>query len=186
MQPWPGEGVSTTSSSLSMSSNMYFLKPSGRPAPERALERRLSPSDAFTLLEILVVLAIVGLLAGLAITNVDKIFGGAQIKTTQLQVRESMRTTLTAYRIAMGDYPTTAEGLQALVTAPAGKADRWHGPYIIEPAKIPVDHWGEPLQYAYPGARNKSSYDIWSKGPDKQSGTADDIGNWDTGTPTEK
>ncbi|HSY53814.1 MAG TPA: type II secretion system protein GspG [Opitutaceae bacterium] len=43
---------------------------------------------------------------------------------------------------------------------------------------MPLDPWGEPYQYAYPGVHNKSSYDIWSKGPDKQSGTADDIGNW--------
>jgi general secretion pathway protein G len=171
--------------SLTLSPSMYFFTTSRRPAPQRALQRRRPCSNAFTLLEILVVLAIIGLLAGLAITNVDKIFGGAQIKTTQLQVRDSMRTSLTAYRIAMGDYPSTSEGLQALVTPPASKTDKWHGPYL-EPAKVPTDHWGEPLQYAYPGSRNKGSYDIWSKGPDKQSGTSDDIGNWDTGTSTEK
>lgn len=135
----------------------------------------------FTLLEILVVLAIIGLLAGLAITNVDKIFGGAQSKTAELQVRESMRTSLTTYRIAMGEYPPS---LQALITRPSEKGDRWSGPYI-EPARIPVDPWGEPLQYAYPGTRNKGGYDLWSKGPDKQSGTEDDVGNWDN-TPAEK
>jgi general secretion pathway protein G len=136
---------------------------------------------AFTLLEILVVLAIIGLLAGLAITNVDKIFGGAQGTTAQLFVRESMKTSLTTYRIHMGDYPTTSEGLQALISRPANKADRWHGPYI-EGGKLPQDPWGEPYQYAYPGTRNKGGYDLWSKGPDKQSGTEDDIGNWDSGS----
>ena len=134
---------------------------------------------AFTLLEILVVLAIIGLLAGLAITNVDKIFGGAQGTTAQLFVRESMKTSLTTYRIHMGDYPSTSDGLQALVSRPATKGDRWAGPYI-EGGKLPTDPWGEPYQYANPGTRNKGSYDLWSKGPDKQSGTEDDIGNWDT------
>src|SRR3954471_18177362 len=105
---------------------MRFLsKPSGRSAL-----RRTRHSAAFTLLEILVVLAIIGLLAGLAITNVDKIFGGAQTSTVRLQVRDSMRTPLTSYRIHMGDYPSTAEGLQALLTPPSNKADKWHGPYL--------------------------------------------------------
>lgn len=136
---------------------------------------------AFTLLEILVVLAIIGLLAGLAITNIDKIFGGAQVTTAQLFVKETMKTALTTYRISLGDYPTTADGLQALITPPSSKADRWRGPYITD-SKVPLDPWGEPYQYAYPGKRNKGSYDIWSKGPDKQDGTEDDIGNWDSGS----
>lgn len=143
--------------------------------------RSVSLSSGFTLLEILVVLAIIGLLAGLAISNVDKIFGGAQRDTTALQVRESMKTPLVSYKIHMGDFPSTSEGLQALVTPPANRAERWNGPYL-NPPKVPVDHWGEPLQYAYPGTHNKGSYDLWSKGPDRQTGTADDIGNWDPAT----
>lgn len=125
-------------------------------------------------------LAIIGLLAGLAITNVDKIFGGAQMSTVQLFVKESMKTSLTSYRIHLGDYPSTSDGLQALITRPATKGEKWFGPYI-EGSKVPTDPWGEPYQYAYPGTRNKGSYDLWSKGIDKQSGTADDIGNWDSG-----
>jgi len=164
---------------------MHFTKTTVRPAASGASQRRLLRSGAFTLLEILVVLAIIGLLAGLAITNVDKIFGGAQIQTTELQVRDSMRTPLASYRIAMGDYPSTSEGLQALVTPPSTRADRWHGPYL-EPPKVPTDHWGEPLQYQFPGTRNKGSYDLWSKGPDRQSGTEDDIGNWGTATSAQK
>lgn len=124
-------------------------------------------------------LAIIGLLAGLAITNVDKIFGGAQAETTRLFVNQTLKTSLTSYRIHMGNYPTTAEGLQALVSAPASRADKWHGPYV-EGGKIPLDNWGEAYQYEYPGKRNKDSYDLWSKGPDKASGTADDIGNWES------
>ncbi len=151
---------------------------SKRPRPARFLRA----VTGFTLLEILVVLAIIGLLAGLAITNVDKIFGGAQADTARLFVNQSLKAPLTAYRIATGSYPTTAEGLQALVTPPSSKADKLPRGLID---KVPTDPWGEPYQYAYPGNKNKDGYDLWSKGPDKQSGTQDDIGNWET-TSTEK
>ncbi len=131
---------------------------------------------AFTLLEILVVLAIIGLLAALAITNIDKIFGGAQVTTAQLFVNQTMKTALTTYRIQLGDYP---DSLHSLITRPGGsKADRWNGPYITE-VKVPLDPWGEPYQYAYPGKHNKTGYDLWSKGRDRIDGTEDDIGNWD-------
>ena len=131
----------------------------------------------FTLLEIMIALAILALLVGLAVTNLDTIFGNAQGTTAKLFVSESIKLPLSSYRIAMGDYPSTAEGLQALITAPSGKADSWHGPYFSDP-KIPVDPWGEPYVYKYPGVHNPKGYDIYSKGPDKQDGTADDIGNW--------
>ncbi|MEO6244502.1 MAG: type II secretion system major pseudopilin GspG [Opitutaceae bacterium] len=145
--------------------------------------RRARRAAAFTLLEILVVLAIIGLLAGLAITNVDKIFGDAQGTTAKLGVTQ-MKTPLTTYRIHMGSYPNTAEGLQALITNPGTKPG-WSGPYTAD-GKIPKDPWGEPYQYAYPGTHNKDGYDLWSKGKDGQSGTADDIGNWDAAPTTEK
>lgn len=134
---------------------------------------------AFTLLEILVVLAIIGMLVGLGITNADKIFGGSQVSTAELFVRDSMKTPLTAYRIDMGGYPSTAEGLQALITAPQTKADAWRGPYIeVRGGKLPVDPWQEPYIYRCPGVKNPSGYDLLSKGADKTEGTPDDIGNW--------
>lgn len=142
------------------------------PAARRAGQR------AFTLLEILVVLAIIGLVAGLAITRVTGIFDDAKRQAAQLFVTTSMKTPLTTYKIAMNDFPSTAEGLAALWAPPSQKAENWHGPYG-EGSKPPLDPWGEPYQYAYPGTRNKGSYDLWSKGPDKTSGTEDDIGNWD-------
>lgn len=139
---------------------------------------RSNARRAFTLLEILVVLAIIGLLAGLLITNVDKIFDQSKEATTKLFVNDTMRIALNAYKFSMGDYPSTADGLQALVAAPAAHADKWRGPYITE-NKLPLDPWNESYQYAYPGTHNKGSYDVWSKGKDHQSGTEDDIGNWE-------
>jgi general secretion pathway protein G len=158
---------------------------SGRATRRRTVSGRSMPVGGFTLLEILVVIAIIGLLATLAITNVDKIFGTSQVGVAKLFVTQTMQSPLTTYRIHMGSYPSTADGLQALITAPASKADKWGGPYISS-TKVPVDPWDEPYQYAFPGTRNKDKYDLWSKGPDKQSGTADDIGNWDSGPTTEK
>jgi general secretion pathway protein G len=141
------------------------------------------PKDAlrrgFTLIEILVVIAIISLLAGLTIANMGKVFGGSQVDVAKLMVTQSLKTPLMTYRFQMGGYPSTEEGLGALMTAPGNKADRWRGPYLIEGTKVPVlDPWGEPYQYRYPGTHNKDSYDLWSKGPDKTDGTDDDIGNW--------
>jgi len=139
--------------------------------------RRASRARGFTLLEILVVLAIVGMLVGLAVGNFDKIFGNAQEKVAHTFVNSSMKAPLMAYRMDMGDYPSSAEGLQALVAAPQSRGDRWKGPYVTD-GVIPPDPWNEPYQYRYPGTHNKSGFDLWSKGRDKQDGTADDIGNW--------
>ena len=79
---------------------------------------RSTAQQAFTLIEILVVVAIIGLLAGLLITNTDKIFGSSQETVARVFVRDSLKTSLVRYKIDLGDYPTTAEGLQALITAP--------------------------------------------------------------------
>ncbi len=84
-----------------------------------------------------------------------------------------------AYSLDVGDYPSTAEGLAALFKAPAGREAQWHGPYLDTPNnQPPLDPWKQPYLYRYPGTHNKDSYDIWSKGSDMISGTADDIGNW--------
>ncbi len=134
---------------------------------------------AFTLLEILVVLAIIGLLVGVLVTNTDKIFGRSQSAVAGIFVRSSVGVPLLGYRRDLGDYPSTQEGLQALVAAPSARAEVWRGPYLEAPGgKLPTDPWGEPYQYRYPGTKNSSGYDVYSKGPDKQPDTGDDIGNW--------
>ena len=151
----------------------------GEALTRRGLARGCDPRvlHAFTLLEILVTIAIIGLLATLAIVNLGGVHTQAEVSAARLMVRESMKGALNVYKFSVGEFPSTAEGLQALISAPAGKTG-WRGPYV-EPNGIPPDPWGEPYQYAYPGQHNKSSYDLWSKGPDKQSGTADDITNWE-------
>jgi len=138
---------------------------------------RRSARRGFTLLEIMIALAILGLLVGLSVSNFAGVFDGAQAKTAHLFVNESIKLPLTSYRIQMGDYPSTAEGLQALITAPSAHADQWRGPYLQD-TKLPLDPWKEPYVYRYPGTKNKTGYDIFSKGPDKTEGTKDDIGNW--------
>lgn len=144
----------------------------------RQPQARAAVRDArgFTLLEIMVVLAIIGLLVTLAIANLDKIFGDAKITTAEIFVRQSMKVPLQSYRMHLGDFPSTAEGLQALVTPPASRADRWRGPYLQD-GKMPMDPWGRPYQYRFPGTHNKDSYDLYSFGPDGQESN-DDVKNW--------
>jgi len=154
------------------------------PAPPPALRRRSprprrAPAAGFTLLEILVVLAIIGLLVGLVVSNTDKIFGQSQEAIARIFVRDSLKTPLVRYRIDLGDYPGTSEGLAALSVAPTGVAEKWRGPYIdVAGGKAPTDPWGQPYEYRYPGTKNPGGYDVFSKGPDKTPDTADDIGNW--------
>ncbi|EIQ00262.1 general secretion pathway protein G [Opitutaceae bacterium TAV1] len=132
----------------------------------------------FTLVEILVVIAIIGLLVGVVLTNITGSLDDANESTAKIFVNSSIKTPLTQYRIHMGTYPSTEEGLQALIVDPGTKAGRWKGPYL-ESAKLPVDPWKRPYQYRYPGTKNPRGYDVFSMGPDGQPDTADDIGNWE-------
>ncbi len=129
----------------------------------------------FSLIEILIVLAIIALLAGVVVTNFTGIFGGAQESTAKSFVESSLDASLLKFRIDTGSFPTTQEGIQALLTAPPGKAAKWKGPYID---KLPEDPWGNPYQYRHPGTKNPKKFDLFSYGPDGAQ-SADDIGNWD-------
>jgi len=132
--------------------------------------------DAFTLVEMILVIGLIALLAGLVIGNVDKIFGENQAQLAHYKVNESFKAPLTSYRIHMGRYPTTSEGLEALLKRPEGDQGRWRGPYI-ESEKDLLDPWGNKLQYRYPGSKREGSYDLFSHGPDGKE-SDDDIGNW--------
>jgi len=139
------------------------------------MNRKSKKRGAFTLMEILLVVAMLALLLTLLVPNLGSIFTGGQSSVAKTFVMGSAETPLMSYKLAIGRYPTTEEGLQALVTSP-NDSPRWKGPYLKQ---LPLDPWNNPYKYAFPGEHNKDSYDLWSVGPDGQDGTSDDIGNWE-------
>ena len=103
---------------------------------------------AFTLFEILIVIALMALLVTFVVGNMDKIFSGGQESVARSFVKGPIQTPLMSYKIDMGRYPITEEGLKALMTAPeSDSAGRWRGPYMNE---IPLDPWKNPYQYRSP------------------------------------
>lgn len=118
----------------------------------------------FTLLELLVVVAIIGLLAAYVGPKYFGQIGKSEQALAKAQI-DSFQKALASYRIDVGNFPTTEEGLSALVTKPATAA-KWSGPYLSK--AIPLDPWGKPYIYRAPGA--KSEYEIISYGKDGQPG----------------
>jgi len=104
-----------------------------------------------------------------------------QVETTKSYLTTDLDAALKAFKNDTGSFPSTREGLKALVEQP-DNVNNWKGPYISarDAAKDPLkDTWGMPLQYAYPGKHGGTAkYDAWSMGPDKKPSTPDDIGNW--------
>lgn len=119
----------------------------------------------FTLLELLVVLVILGLLAALVGPSVLDKVGGAKSDSAKLQIEE-LGSSLDIFKLEVGRYPTTQEGLQALVQAPAG-ASNWRGPYLKK-KEVPKDPWGNEYHYASPGQHG--AYDLYSLGSDNKEG----------------
>lgn len=135
-----------------------------------------SRRGAFTLIEVLLTIALLVLLATVLILNVDSILGGGREQVAEIFVNQTIKTPLRTFQMHVGRYPSTDEGLQALLTRPGSvNASDWRGPYIEQ---LPQDPWGRDYRYRFPGTHNPNSYDVWSVGPDGVSGTGDDIGNW--------
>lgn len=119
----------------------------------------------FSLIELLVVLVILGLLAGVVAPQVMKHVGKAKSDSARLQI-EDLGVALDLYYLETADYPTTEQGLQALINAPDNVAN-WNGPYLKK-KKIPNDPWQRAYQYTSPG--DNGAYDLFTLGKDNQQG----------------
>ena len=140
-----------------------------------AAHRPLRTSGGFTLLELLVVMVIIGLLAGYVGPKYFSQIGKSEVKAARAQI-DALGKALDQYRLDTGHYPTAEEGLTALITRPANQP-KWDGPYLTK--GVPMDPWGNPYIYKFPGTHG--DYDLISLGKDGQpggEGEAADITNW--------
>ena len=132
--------------------------------------------SGFTLLELLVVMVIIGLLAGFVAPRYFAQVGKSQVKAARAQI-DALDKALEQYRIDVGHLPTTEQGLAALNAQPPGEQN-WAGPYLKK--DVPLDPWGSAYLYAEPGTHN-NDYDLISLGKDGRAGgtgEAADLGNW--------
>jgi general secretion pathway protein G len=139
-------------------------------------KKNLRSSSGFTLIELIVVVVIIGLLAGLVLPQFIRQEEKAKLKAARAQI-ELLATALDTFRLDVGRYPTSEEGLQALRQKPGG-LERWDGPYLKK--DIPLDPWGKPYNYKSPG--DHGPYDITSYGADGvPGGDGDnrDITSWE-------
>lgn len=133
--------------------------------------------NAFTLVELLLVLAILATLAAIVIPKVSGRTEQAKVAAAKTQI-SIFSTSLDMFEADNGFYPKGEEGLNALVEEPSD-SKTWRGPYLKQ--GIPTDPWGQPYVYECPGKHNNKGYDLMCPGPDGQAGTEDDITNWETG-----
>jgi general secretion pathway protein G len=139
--------------------------------------RKYMPGEAgFTLIEILVVISIIALIMSLVGPRVLNYLAESKVKAAKIQI-QSLSSSLDLFNLDTGRYPTSSEGLNALVQSP-GNIPAWNGPYL-KGGVVPNDPWGKPYVYRSPGEH--SSYDFMSYGSDGQeggAGTAADITSW--------
>lgn len=139
---------------------------------------RVRRRRGFTLIEVLLVLVILVVIVSLGVTSYSNAQKRAYINAAKSQIG-LLEEQLDMYQLDVRNYPTTEQGLAALISPPADlpNPDRWGGSYLKKNA-IPLDPWDNEYRYESPGKYNTTTYDLWSPGPDGADNTDDDIGNW--------
>lgn len=150
--------------------------------PDSRTPLRERRAAGFTLIEIMAVVVIIGLLISIVGVAVSGQMDRARMSTTRGQI-DSLEQALGLYRLDNGRFPTTDQGLQALVSAPtAGPPARNFNPAgYLDKKRLPTDAWGVPFQYQQPGSFNPDGFDLWSLGADSApggEGANADVGNW--------
>lgn len=138
----------------------------------------------FSLIEIMAVVVIIGLLIALVGSNIRGSLSQAEGAAAKMQIG-NLENAVEQYRMENRRYPTTEQGLSALVVRPSSPPEpiRYPPGGYLRRTKLPDDPWGQPYQYSAPGQNNPHSFDIWSLGSDGApggTGDAADIGNWDS------
>ena len=133
--------------------------------------------NGFTLIELMLVVIIIGILAAMVVPRFAGRTQEARIKAARADIESNLAIALDHYELDNGSYPTTEQGIAALVHMPTTPPipSNWNGPYIRK--GVPLDPWGNPYLYHCPGERSPD-YDLWSYGPDREEGSGDDICNW--------
>ena len=140
----------------------------------RVTNRRARRAIGFTLIEVLLVLIILVIIGSLAVN----VFTGTQDKASINAAKSNVsliRGAIDRYRLDMNKYPTKLADLWEQ-PSDSTASDKWGGPYMEQ---LKADPWGNEYQYTAEGKKNTNKYDFWSNGPDGQSGSEDDIGNWE-------
>jgi general secretion pathway protein G len=133
----------------------------------------------FTLIEIMLVVIIIGILAAMIVPNIAGRSEQARKTAARTDIESNLSTALDLYRLDVGQYPTTDQGLSALITQPAISPvpAQWSGPYLKK-KRIPKDPWGRDYVYVSPGTHNSESYDLSSLGASGVEGR-DNVNNWE-------